>query len=115
MAIVTVGIRTLADPHATGSGAGEAGPDDPDPHVTFPTPELLWEAFTPKRWDLLKAMTGQGPMSLREAARRVRRDIKAVHGDVTILLNGGLLTKTPNGKIEFPYEGVRVDFLLIAA
>ena len=36
-------------------------------------------------------MTGAGAMSIREAARRVERDVKAVHGDVTALLNAGLL------------------------
>jgi predicted transcriptional regulator len=34
--------------------------------------------LTAKRWELLKAMTGGGAMTLREAARRVDRDVKAV-------------------------------------
>ena len=51
-------------------------------------------------------------MSIREVARRVDRDIKAVHGDVHILLNGGVLNKTQEGQVEFPYDAVHVDFLL---
>lgn len=33
-------------------------------------------------------------ISIREAVRRVARDVKAVHGNVTALLNAGLLSKT---------------------
>lgn len=53
-------------------------------------------------------------MSIREAARRVGRDVKAVHGDVTALLNAGVLRRTEDG-IEFPYDAVHVDFVLKAA
>jgi predicted transcriptional regulator len=54
-------------------------------------------------------------MSIREAARRVDRDVKAVHGDVTALLDAGVLSRTPAGKIEFPFDAVKVEFLLQAA
>jgi len=83
--------------------------------LSFATPELLWKVLTAKRWELLKTMTGAGPMTLREAARRVGRDVKAVHGDVRALLNAGLLQKTEDGRIVFPFDAVRVNFLLKAA
>jgi predicted transcriptional regulator len=57
--------------------------------VSFATPELLWNVLNAKRWDLLKALCGAGPVSIREAARRVERDVKGVHADVTALLNKG--------------------------
>jgi predicted transcriptional regulator len=60
-------------------------------------------------------MTGAGPISLREAARRVGRDVKAVHGDVHALLNAGILEKTEAGRIVFPFDAVRVRFVLKAA
>ena len=68
-----------------------------------------------KRWELLKALCGAGPVSIREAARRVQRDVKAVHGDITALLVAGLLNRTETGNVEFPYEAVKVEFLLQAA
>ena len=71
--------------------------------------------LTAKRWELLKALCGAGPVSIREAARRVGRDVKGVHGDVAALLQAGLLTRTSSGAIEFPYEAVKVEFLLQAA
>jgi predicted transcriptional regulator len=83
--------------------------------ISFATPELLWEVLTAKRWELLKALCGAGPMSIREAARRVGRDVKAVHGDVTALLKAGILERVESGEVEFPYEAVKVEFLLQAA
>ena len=83
--------------------------------IAFATPELLWQVLTAKRWDLLKALCGAGSMSIREAARRVERDVKAVHGDVTALLKAGVLERAPDGGIVFPYESVKVEFLLQAA
>jgi predicted transcriptional regulator len=68
-----------------------------------------------KRWEVLKALCGAGPVSIREAARRVGRDVKAVHGDVTALLNAGLLNRAEGGGVEFPYEAIKVEFMLQAA
>jgi hypothetical protein len=38
-----------------------------------------------------------------------------VHGDVTALLNAGVLDRAAGGGIVFPYEAVKVEFLLQAA
>jgi hypothetical protein len=43
------------------------------------------------------------------------RDVKAVRSDITALLAAGILDRTADGAIEFPYEAVRVEFLLQAA
>ena len=83
-------------------------------HITFPTVELLWKVLAPKRMALVRALTGAGVLSIREAARRVNRDVRAVHSDVTALINAGVLNRTADG-IEFPYEAVHVDFMLKAA
>jgi predicted transcriptional regulator len=83
-------------------------------HISFPTVELLWKVLAPNRMALVRALTGAGVVSIREAARRVNRDVRAVHSDVTALINAGLLNRTEGG-IEFPYEAVHVDFILKAA
>jgi predicted transcriptional regulator len=85
-----------------------------DNHISFASAELLWQTLTRKRWELLRAMTGQGAMSIREAARRVGRDIKAVHADVQALINAGVIDRTDDG-IVFPYDAVHVDFVLTNA
>jgi predicted transcriptional regulator len=83
--------------------------------ISFASPELLWKVLTAKRWELLKVMAGRGAMTIREAARRLGRDVKAVHADVHALLNAGLIDKTSEGRIEFRFDAVRVDFTLRAA
>lgn len=83
--------------------------------IAFATPELLWKVLTAKRWELLKTLCGTGPVSIREAAPRLGRDVKAVHGDVSALLEAGVLSRAPGGGIEFPFEAVKVEFLLHAA
>lgn len=83
-------------------------------HISFPTVELLWKVLAPNRMALVRALTGAGVVSIREAARRVNRDVRAVHSDVTALINAGVLRRVEGG-IEFPYEAVKVEFMLKAA
>ena len=83
--------------------------------IRFQVPALLFKLLSGKRWELLKIMAGSVPMTIRKAARRLERDVKAVHGDVQALLKAGLLQKTENGPILFPFDAVHVDFMLKAA
>jgi predicted transcriptional regulator len=83
--------------------------------ISFATPELLWKVLTAKRWELLRTMAGQGPLTIREVARRVARDVKAVHGDVHALIDAGLLDKTLNNQVVFAFDTIRVEFTLHAA
>ena len=83
--------------------------------ISFASASLLLRVLTEHRLRLLDAMRGANPMSLREAARRVDRDVKRVHGDVHALLGAGILRKTADGKIQFPFDTVRVEFELKAA
>jgi predicted transcriptional regulator len=83
--------------------------------ISFATPELLWKVLTAKRWEILKAMAGQGPLTIREVARRVDRDVKAVHSDVHALINAGLLERTETNRVAFPFDAIRVEFTLRAA
>jgi len=83
--------------------------------ISFATAELLWKVITPKRWEVLRAMTGAGPVAIREVARRVERDVKSVHGDIQALLRAGVLDRAADGRIVFPYDEIHVDFVLSAA
>lgn len=93
----------------------KTGKGEKSARISFATPELLWQVLTAKRWELLKALCGAGPVSIREVARRVGRDVKAVHGDVMALLNAGVLDRAEGGGIVFPFEAVKVEFMLQAA
>ena len=87
----------------------------PRSRISFASPELLFRLVTPKRWELIRALTGAGAVTIREAARRVDRDVKAVHGYVHALLSAGILRKTAEGLIVFPFDAIHVDLVLRAA
>jgi predicted transcriptional regulator len=84
-------------------------------HISFPSVEMLWKIITPRRWDLLRVMTGAGPLAIRELARRSGRDVKSVHGDVHALLTAGVVDRSEDGHVVFPYDAVHVDFIMRAA
>jgi len=115
MKTVTLEVRAPDDTMSKFVQAWKTGKPRRSARISFATPELLWKVLTAKRWELLKALCGAGPVSIREAARRVNRDVKAVHGDVTALLAVGVLNRTESGGVEFPFEAVKVEFLLQAA
>jgi predicted transcriptional regulator len=112
---VVLEVRSLASALEDAGRAMKTRKAEKEARIAFASPELLWKVLTAKRWELLKALCGAGPVSIREAARRVDRDVKAVHGDVTALLDSGVLNRNSSGNIEFPYESVKVEFLLRAA
>lgn len=114
MSTVTIDVHGLADTLNEVAHAMEVLTPS-GPRISFETPELLWKTLTPRRWAIMKAMTGAGPLALREVARRVGRDVKAVHTDVHVLLKAGLIDKTDEGKIEFPFDAIHVDFVVRAA
>ena len=115
MKTVTLDVRTPADAMADFTRAWKTEKSETSARISFATPELLWRVLTAKRWELLKLLCGAGPISIREASRRVGRDVKAVHGDIIALLNAGILVRTDEGRIVFPYDAVKVEFLLHAA
>lgn len=115
MKTVVLDVRSPDDSLADFARAWKVGKKGRHARISFATPELLWKVLTAKRWELLKALCGAGPVSIREAARRVNRDVKAVHGDITALINAGIVNRVDSGGVEFPFEAVKVEFLLEAA
>jgi predicted transcriptional regulator len=113
MKIVTIGVSSLDQLEARTKAAFEG--KFQGSRISFVSVDLMWKMLTPKRWEIIRAMTGAGPLSIREVARRVSRDVKAVHGDVTALIKAGMINKTDDGKVHFPYDRVHVEFELEAA
>ena len=111
MKTVTLDVRSPAEAMNDFAAAWKTRKAQKSARISFASPELLWQVLTARRWELLKVLCGAGPVSIREAARRVDRDVKAVHADVTALLNAGVLERTAEG-VEFPYEAVKVEFVL---
>ena len=115
MKTVVLEVRSPEESVANFVQSWKTGKPERAARISFATPELLWQVLTAKRWELLKVLCGAGPISIREAARRIERDVKAVHSDITALLNAGVLDRAEGGGIVFPFEAVKVEFLLEAA
>jgi predicted transcriptional regulator len=82
---------------ATAKDQRKAGND----RISFESAGELWRVLAPKRMEIVRAMTGAGPLTIREVARRVGRDFKAVHSDVRMLANTGVLDRTDSGRWNF--------------
>ena len=113
MSTVTIGVASLGDTQRRAAAAFRG--KKLGARISFASEDLLWKTLTPKRWALLKLMSGKGAMAIREIARRAQRDVRAVHSDVHVLLRVGVLQKSEEGGVEFPHDAIHVDFLLKAA
>lgn len=118
MATLTVRIGTMDDANARlieaarRAEAGEAV--EADHSVNFNSYDSMHKVLAPARLAIVKALAGQGALSIREVARRVGRDVQAVHRDVTTLINAGMIDRTAEG-IEFPYETIHFEYDVNAA
>jgi len=113
MNTVTIGVSSVNDVQRRTAAAFRGKKQGA--RISFASEELLWKTLTPKRWALLKVMAKQGAMAIREVARQTKRDVRAVHSDIHVLLKAGVLDKAEDGRVIFPYEAIHVDFLLRAA
>jgi predicted transcriptional regulator len=104
---VTFGVGSFDDALGRARAAFRGTPQAS--RIDFPSFKDLFAIMTLKRWDIVHAMAGAGPMSIREVARRVGRDVKGVHTDVTALLSSGVVSRTREGQVIFPFNAVRVD------
>ncbi|NRF65882.1 hypothetical protein HLB44_02660 [Aquincola sp. S2] len=83
--------------------------------LNFESPGAFFGRMTERRWALVRALQGQGEISLRELARRVERDVKRVHEDMQVLLELGLVERGEDGGVMCPFATVHIDMELRAA
>jgi predicted transcriptional regulator len=70
---------------------------------------LLLRTLTPARWALLEHLRGAGPSSIYELAKRLGRNYKNVHTDVSRLADLGLIERRPDGLISTAWDAVRAE------
>lgn len=115
MNIVKIEIGSMEDVKERALNAIKQGKPVEHSTITFTSQDLLWRTLSPLRMEILKTLCGAGEISIRETARRVGRDVKAVHGDCTALINAGILERTKTGGVHFPYDAIKVEFMIKAA
>jgi len=72
----------------------------------------MFAVFTPKRWELIGALRENGPLSVAELARLLKRDYKNVHNDCERLSAWMAIEKDENGLVFAPYSEIVVDMKL---
>ena len=113
MKTVTLSVESIESAKQRAKQAFQGKPQGA--YISFASLDLLWKILAPNRMAILNVLTSCEPLALREIARRLNRDVKAVHTDVQLLLKSGVLSKTENGQIYYDYDAIHVDFLLNAA
>ena len=74
-------------------------------------PRLL-RTLSPARWSLLERLKAEGAMSIYELAKRLQRDYKNVHTDVTRLAELGLIERRPDGGVAVVWDVIRAELQL---
>ena len=80
--------------------------------LSFPDLPSLLRTLSVARWQLLRRLGEEGPLSIYELAKRLERDYKNVHTDVTQLAALRLIERQQDGKVTVPWELLRAELRL---
>ena len=69
----------------------------------------LFKALTPARWILVENLRREGTVSIYGLAKRLGRNYKNVHTDVTALVEMGLVEKTGDAEVGVLWDAVRAE------
>jgi predicted transcriptional regulator len=84
-------------------------------HITFLDLPSLLSKLSPKRLELLKALSASGPSSVRALALLMQRDYKSVHQDVAQLIAVDLITRQSADRVAVTWTTVHAELDLRAA
>ena len=80
--------------------------------LSFPSIEMLFREFTPKKIELLQAVTEKQPESISQTAKIVGRDVKNIHQNLVELAQLDVIEFVENGQAKQPvarYNSLRID------
>ena len=80
--------------------------------LSFVDLPLLLKTLSPARLELLQKLREAGPVSIYELAKRLQRNYKNVHTDVTQLATLGLIEKGNDNRITAPWDLLRAELSL---
>ena len=108
MKTVIFSVRSQNEAMVDVKTAWKSGTAQETARISFVTPELMRTVLTAKRWEILKALCGTGPVTFRKAAELVGRDVEAVYADLTALIKAGVVDRAAE-RVIFPYETIKVE------
>jgi predicted transcriptional regulator len=80
--------------------------------MSFSDLSSLLRTLSTARWTLLQKLNAEGPLSIYELAKRLGRDYKNVHTDVTQLAAIRLIQREADGRVTVPWELLRAELKL---
>ena len=80
--------------------------------LSFEDLPLLLKTLSPARWGLLEKLKKEGPVSIYELAKRLQRDYKNVHTDVTQLAALGVIERQDDGRVAVTWDLLRAELRL---
>ena len=80
--------------------------------LTFENLPLMTKTLSPARWALLQDLRRNGAASIYELAKRLARDYKNVHTDVTQLAAIGLIERRADGLAAVTWDLLRAELKL---
>jgi predicted transcriptional regulator len=80
--------------------------------LTLANLPLLAKNLSPARWTLLAELHRAGPLSIYELARRLQRNYKNVHTDVTQLAALGVIERANDNRVLVPWDVLRAEWTL---
>ena len=87
-------------------------PPEPLALLSFADLPLLARTLTPARWELLKRLAKEGPMTVYALAKLLERDYKNVHTDVARLVELELVDRTERSLVRVGWEAIRAELRL---
>ena len=80
--------------------------------LSFESLPVLLKTLSPARWTLLQRLRAEGPLSIYELAKRLARDYKNVHTDVTQLAALGVVTRHADSRVAVTWDLLRAELRL---
>jgi len=80
--------------------------------LTIPDLPTALRTLSAARWDLLRRLSAEGPLTIYELAKRLGRDYKNVHTDVTQLAAIRLIERQADGTVAVPWDLLRAELRL---
>ena len=80
--------------------------------LSFENLPLFVKTLSRARFVLLQKLRTEGPLSIYELAKRLGRDYKNVHTDVSQLAALGLVERRKDGLVAVPWELLRAELRL---
>jgi predicted transcriptional regulator len=77
--------------------------------LSFSNLPVLLKTLSPARWVLLQKLHAEGALSIYQLAKRLQRDYKNVHTDVTQLAGIGLIERGSDGRVAVSWDLLRAE------